>query len=375
MTGSNYPKQTLDDWQSIVDTIVRITGVKVGLIMELVDDDIAVLVASRTEGNPYHVGEREHFEGSGLYCEGAIKNGTCLQVSDALNDPLWNANPDLKFGLIAYLGMPIKLPDQRILGTICILDDEKNQFSPDVVSLMRKMCDLIESQLSVLEREERLERVLSATGLGTWEWKWQSNMIHLDRRAASVIGRSAVDHVIHSEEWHDQVHPDDQSDVKARLMLHLSGESPAFDAEYRRRGPDGQWIWVHDQGKIVRRDKEDKPTLITGIIQDVTNKKQIERESSNLLHRLEKLMQAATRPSVVTPDEDHERDTRNLEKLTRRQRQILCLVANGLSSAEIAQKINISKETVNTHRRDLMQKLNIRSVAGLTRIAVRAKIV
>ncbi len=61
--------------------------------------------------------------------------------------------------------------------------------------------------------------------------------------------------------------------------------------------------------------------------------------------------------------------------LTQREREVLQLIGEGNSSVEIAAKLNISETTVKTHRNNLMDKLDVRSVAGLTRHAIRLKLV
>ncbi|MBV8782436.1 MAG: response regulator transcription factor [Phycisphaerae bacterium] len=57
--------------------------------------------------------------------------------------------------------------------------------------------------------------------------------------------------------------------------------------------------------------------------------------------------------------------------LTPTERQVLQLIAEGLATKQIAIQLNRSVKTVETHRRNLMEKLNIDNVAGLTRYAVR----
>ena len=69
------------------------------------------------------------------------------------------------------------------------------------------------------------------------------------------------------------------------------------------------------------------------------------------------------------------RDQRLLEKLTPRQRQILILIAEGKSTKEIARVLNISVKTVETHRSQLTERLNIHDVAGLVRFAIKTNIV
>jgi len=58
-------------------------------------------------------------------------------------------------------------------------------------------------------------------------------------------------------------------------------------------------------------------------------------------------------------------------KLTSREREVLQLIAEGKSSKEIASALHISVRTVDVHRKNLMDKLEIDSVADLTRYAIR----
>jgi DNA-binding NarL/FixJ family response regulator len=51
--------------------------------------------------------------------------------------------------------------------------------------------------------------------------------------------------------------------------------------------------------------------------------------------------------------------------------QVLKLVAEGLTSAKIADQLDIALSTVEVHRRNIMRKLNEDSVVGLTRYAIR----
>lgn len=61
--------------------------------------------------------------------------------------------------------------------------------------------------------------------------------------------------------------------------------------------------------------------------------------------------------------------------LTARQREILLDIARGLGTREIAQRLEISIKTVETHRAELMRRLDIHDVAGLTRLAIRTGLV
>jgi DNA-binding NarL/FixJ family response regulator len=64
-----------------------------------------------------------------------------------------------------------------------------------------------------------------------------------------------------------------------------------------------------------------------------------------------------------------------LEQLTGREREVLLGIARGRTNKEIAAELGISHRTVETHRESLMRKLQIRTVAELTRFAISAGIV
>jgi DNA-binding NarL/FixJ family response regulator len=57
--------------------------------------------------------------------------------------------------------------------------------------------------------------------------------------------------------------------------------------------------------------------------------------------------------------------------LSGREREVLQMIAEGKSTKEIALKLFVSTKTVETHRKQIMDKLNIRTVAGLTKYAIR----
>ena len=58
-------------------------------------------------------------------------------------------------------------------------------------------------------------------------------------------------------------------------------------------------------------------------------------------------------------------------RLSQREIQVLHLVAEGCSSSNIAQRLQLSSSTVEVHRRNIMHKLNLHSIADLTKYAIR----
>lgn len=69
------------------------------------------------------------------------------------------------------------------------------------------------------------------------------------------------------------------------------------------------------------------------------------------------------------------RELMSLAVLTQREVEILKLVAEGLTNKEIGNQLFISHRTVDTHRTNLMKKLDINNVAGLIRFAFRSGLI
>ena len=72
--------------------------------------------------------------------------------------------------------------------------------------------------------------------------------------------------------------------------------------------------------------------------------------------------------AVSRPQEERGQPT---ARLSGREREVLHLIAEGMSSKEVATELGVSTRTAETHRFSLMNKLGIHKVAGLVRFAVR----
>ncbi|QEH32023.1 Oxygen regulatory protein NreC [Aquisphaera giovannonii] len=83
---------------------------------------------------------------------------------------------------------------------------------------------------------------------------------------------------------------------------------------------------------------------------------------------------AAGPPAAEREQPDHAGE-RNPASLTPRQLWVLKLVAEGLTSKAVARRMGISTRTVEVHRRQIMQRLRIRDLAGLVRYAIRNKLI
>jgi DNA-binding NarL/FixJ family response regulator len=75
----------------------------------------------------------------------------------------------------------------------------------------------------------------------------------------------------------------------------------------------------------------------------------------------------------IQPDLVSSPDTK--DRLSPREAEILRLIADGKNNKEIAYALELSTKTIETHRQNLMKKLDIHNIAGLVRYAIREQII
>ena len=122
--------------------------------------------------------------------------------------------------------------------------------------------------------EQRLLNVIEGSQVGTWEWAPTTGAQHINDRWAEMLGykRSDLEPMSYAK-WHDLVHPDDVTLAKERIGRCFSAETSVYQAEYRMRHKDGHWAWVLDNGRVIRRDANGEPELLTGVQIDISEQR------------------------------------------------------------------------------------------------------
>jgi len=145
-----------------------------------------------------------------------------------------------------------------------------------VVGVLGIYEDITERKLAdqaLRESEERLESVLEGSQLGLWDWDIESNKVQRNIFWTQLLGYS-LDEVNQSlSDWTDLIHPEDRGRAVKSIQDHLAGLTPMHRVEYRMRAKDGQYRWILDQAKVVRRSPEGKPLRMSGTHTDITEHK------------------------------------------------------------------------------------------------------
>jgi PAS domain S-box-containing protein len=135
--------------------------------------------------------------------------------------------------------------------------------------------------------KERLELAIEGANVGVWDWDMTSDAVEFNEQWAEMLGYTLADLEPHIRAWEKRVHPDDIDDVNAALDAHIEQRTEYYDTEHRMRTADGEWKWVRDLGKIVERDDAGEPTRAVGILLDIDDTKQYQRELERKTERLE----------------------------------------------------------------------------------------
>lgn len=99
------------------------------------------------------------------------------------------------------------------------------------------------------------------------------------------------------------------------------------------------------------------------------------KDGINAVMRGKTYVSEETAQHGLSPLEPSVKDEQLLDKLTARQREILVFIAEGKTTKQIAGNLNISVKTVESHRAQLTERLNIHDVAGLVRLAIKTGLV
>lgn len=232
------------------------------------------------------------------------------------------------------------------------------------VGTVQDVTDQKRSESALHESEARIDLALAASGLGWWDVDGPTGKLTVDGRISEMLGYS-VDDLARSEFWKHLIDPRDSDRFTRDLTAHLKGDSEAFFCEYRLRHKDGHWVCVEARGKVIERGATGMAMRMVGTLVDVTQRKRLHGEGVELLRRIETLIRESTSGHRASGS-----DTRAVDGLTKREKQILGMIAEGLSSPEIAARLNVSTHTVGTHRQNLMSKLDLHTAADVTRFAI-----
>jgi len=159
-----------------------------------------------------------------------------------------------------------------------------------------------EAEALLATERQRLLNILEGTNVGTWEWNIQTGETTFNERWAAIIGYQLSELApVSIATWGKVVHPDDLKVSGDLLEKHFKGELAYYECELRMRHKNGSWVWVLDRGKVITWTDDGKPLVMSGTHQDISVRKQAEKEREALIANLEKAISDVKKLSGMLP--------------------------------------------------------------------------
>ena len=154
------PDALRERWQSTLTLLGELLNVPSSLVMRVHSHEIEVFARSQHAGNIYREGETASLN-TGLYCETVMATRDELLVPDARQDPAWDHNPDIKQGMVSYLGLPLEWPSGHMFGTICVLDRVERHHSDLHRRVLSQFRDVIQNDLALVFENHLLRQEIA----------------------------------------------------------------------------------------------------------------------------------------------------------------------------------------------------------------------
>ena len=188
-------------------------------------------------------------------------------------------------GAYSFIAVPMKFLG-GVIGFIVQFSTEQTRYwNANQISLLRRTAELIAIMRSrkaaeeALHRsEERYQLAMEAASDGLWDWNIVQDIIYYSPRYLTMLGYTHGTIGSTINDWMQLLHPDDKTEVEHHLQYMLMHADQKIKCECRVLCKEGSYLSVRIKGKVIVRDKENNPLRAIGILADITEQKQRERE-------------------------------------------------------------------------------------------------
>ena len=239
-------------------------------------------------------------------------------------------------------GVPIEVE----VSAEVFLDDRGEQRT---CTIIRDVTDRVTIERELNDSRQRLAEAERVAEMGSWEWDIASDRITWSEGLFRIYGLTPDEFDPTFAGGQQRVDPADRPRVRQAIDQAVAQRS-AVVLEYRALRADGRVRTLRSRGEVVVNDLG-APIRLVGIAQDITDSRlaqeALETTSADLQRRAAELQELARRSAP---------ESQPHAPLTRRQLEILQLVAEGLTSAQIAERLFITAPTVKWHVKQILSK-------------------
>ncbi|GAA3737601.1 hypothetical protein GCM10022422_21120 [Flavobacterium ginsengisoli] len=126
--------------------------------------------------------------------------------------------------------------------------------------------------------EERFQFALDASTVGIWDWDMVTNSVFYSSLSLKILELESTDIFDDPERWDKIVHPDDLPKYYSDIHEHFDNKIPFYENYHRVMTSSGNYKWILDRGKVIKRDENGRPLRVIGTHTDVSAQKEKELE-------------------------------------------------------------------------------------------------
>ena len=210
-------------------------------------------------------------------------------------------------GIVAFAGYPL-IVEGEVVGVLAAFARQPfSQAGLDTLAFVAGgLAQLIErkqTDAALRASEERFRLAIEGARHGVWDWNVTTGEIVINQQWAALLGYELREITPHITFWNQLIHPDDQSIITEVFLAYEQGRSALYECEHRVRAKNGEWKWVFDRAQIVSRDVYGQALRVTGILEDITIRRQTEMALRQSEARIRVILDSLPDPVFVSDQE------------------------------------------------------------------------
>jgi len=167
--------------------------------------------------------------------------------------------------------------------------DETRRINITLDQKVNTQTQKIETLNQELQRyNKKLNNVIHGSNLGYWDWEPEKDRYYVNDRWLEILKLARKDMSNTYKDFSYRLHPIDKSHIMPKID-HAIATDKNFNVEFRMLNKHGDYIWIEASGAVVERSKDGKALRLSGVHQDISNRKGLEsirnknREYLNIL--------------------------------------------------------------------------------------------
>lgn len=168
--------------------------------------------------------------------------------------------------------IPYRGAGQRYIQAIYV-PDYQDGVVKGFFALVQDLTERKQAEEEIRESHDKLSTIITGADVGTWDWNIPAGALDVNDRFCTMLGYEPGTFGSDVRRFFDNLHPEDVEKVNRFAEAHFAGKNEFYRCDFRLRGADGAYKWIHGAGRLIERDHEGKPLRMVGIHLDINERK------------------------------------------------------------------------------------------------------